>query len=116
MKTENLNKENFWNQLMEENPLSVKLFCDWMDEYKKIVGWDKLFNDEFRETEVLRIYEEPKFHDIPYEMQIGILIKFFKDKDVKIIINSKLPLMDELNKIRRNFDYLNDELIEQQKK
>lgn len=64
-----LNKENFWNEQMEKFPKSMKIFCAWIDEYKKAVDWGNLFNEH------LNI----KFHDIPYEMQQGIWIAFVKD-------------------------------------
>lgn len=61
---QNLSKENFWNSLNEKYPLAVKYFCDWIDRYKVEVGWQKLFVDGI------------KFHDIPFEMQNGILARF----------------------------------------
>lgn len=61
----NLTKENFFNHLMVKCPLSVQCFCNWVDEYKRQVKWAKLFREEI------------KFHDIPWEMQFGILMDFF---------------------------------------
>lgn len=61
----NLGKENFWNKMSENLPAAVDLFCKWIDEYKKEVGWSALFA-----TGV-------KFHDIPYELQMGIMNRFF---------------------------------------
>lgn len=66
-----LTKENFWNDLMAKYPSAVKKFCDWIDEYKKEVGWDSLFgNHLISKTEAI------KFHDLPYDMQNGILARF----------------------------------------
>ncbi len=82
MEIENLNKENFFNELTEKYPIAMKIFCDWIDEYKKEVDWDYLFN----EGEVKGDFKSaPKFHDLPYDMQSGIIIRFacehFKDTD-----------------------------------
>lgn len=60
----NLNLENFWNPQKENTPLAVEYFCGWIDGYKKNVGWRLLFRDGI------------KFHDIPLELQIGILRKY----------------------------------------
>lgn len=60
---ENLNKENFWNALHDQYPEAVERFCKWIDDYKKEVGWSDLFQGQ-------------KFHDIPFEMQNGIIARF----------------------------------------
>lgn len=68
MKVEqNLTKENFWNEQMEKFPKSMKIFCAWIDEYKKAISWKDVFGSSMI-----------KFHDIPYEMQQGIWIRFAK--------------------------------------
>lgn len=104
MKVEqNLTKENFWNEQMEKFPKSMKIFCAWIDEYKKTVDWVNLFNEH------LNI----KFHDIPYEMQQGIWIAFVKDtekdffeqaeyqycfdleEDIKVMFGEMEPLIDD---------------------
>lgn len=40
---ENLNKENFWDELYKKYPKGMKVFCDWIDEYKKQNNWDEFF-------------------------------------------------------------------------
>lgn len=65
---DNLNKENFWNDLMKEYPGAVEHFCNWIDAYKKEVEWDKVFGPNV------------KFHDIPLEMQNGIIARFELEK------------------------------------
>lgn len=69
---QNLNKENFWNDLLEKYPEAVELFCKWIDRYKAEVGWDELFN----QTGLSNEDKQVKFHDIPFEMQNGILARF----------------------------------------
>jgi hypothetical protein len=61
----NLGKENFWNPMREKFPLAVEAFCKWIDEYKKIVDWENV------------IGAKVKFHDLPYEMQMGIMNRYF---------------------------------------
>lgn len=62
---DNLGKENFWNEMREIYPYSVDVFCKWIDGYKEKVGWKMLFGPDV------------KFHDLPYEMQMGIMNRFF---------------------------------------
>lgn len=62
---DNLGKENFWNEIHERFPNVVDLFCRWIDDYKKEVEWTRLFATGI------------KFHDIPYELQMGIMNRFF---------------------------------------
>lgn len=73
---ENLNKENFWNEMDARYPAAMHVFKGWIDMYKKEVKWDELFGED--------LLEPVKFHDLPYEMQIGIILRFiseiFKDK------------------------------------
>ncbi len=85
---ESLTKENFWNDLHAKYPLAVDQFCKWIDEYKKRIGWNKLFNDCYIESNVRRAangeichidYSAPKFHDIPFDMQRGIITRFFEE-------------------------------------
>ena len=73
----NLTKENFWNKMMDENPHIMKIFCNWIDEYKKQVGWNDLFNSnsEYQNAKGKNA-KAPKFHDLPLEMQLGIIERF----------------------------------------
>lgn len=63
-----LTKENFWNGLMERYPEGTKHFCEWIDKYKEEVGWNKLFGEGI------------KFHDLPIDMQYGIIARFDSEK------------------------------------
>ena len=62
---DNLGKENFWNEMEEIYPFAVDVFKGWIDRYKKAIGWNELFVDKV------------KFHDLPYEMQMGMMNRFF---------------------------------------
>lgn len=59
-----LTKENFWNELQIKYPDAMKAFGKWIDDYKASVGWGDLFPNGV------------KFHDLPFEMQNGILARF----------------------------------------
>ena len=83
-----LTKENFFNEMMEKFPNSMKVFCEWIDEYKESVNWNKLFNDSYSQTNIQRApngevchidFSAPKFHDIPHDMQVGIWIRFAEE-------------------------------------
>lgn len=67
-KVASLTKENFWNELKEKYPNAVDEFCLWIDDYKADVNWKDLFSDA-------------KFHDMPFDMQIGILIWYIELKE-----------------------------------
>lgn len=62
---ENLGKENFWDEIEKVCPMAVDVFKKWIDQYAKKVNWGILFSDGV------------KFYDIPYEMQMGIMNRFF---------------------------------------
>lgn len=69
---ENLNKENFWNALHEKCPDAMEHFMKWIDDYKKEIGWDGLFASGWANPLNYHI----KFHDIPFEMQNGIIARY----------------------------------------
>lgn len=73
-----LTKENFFDSLRRKYPRSFKHFCNWIDEYKKEVCWDKLFKAN-EDTDQLHS-STYKFHEIPYAMQYGIWIAFCRDQ------------------------------------
>lgn len=65
----NLNKPNFFQPLAEKYPEAIEKFCQWVDRFKERNNWDILFGGG--------VVTGPKFHDLPYEMQYGILLSFF---------------------------------------
>ena len=77
---ENLNKENFWNEMHEKYPNSMDAFCKWIDNYKKIVNWNVLFNSDSEWQDANgRNAPAPKFHDLPLAMQVGIWNQFMQE-------------------------------------
>jgi len=73
---EGLTKENFWNELYKAYPQGTQVFCEWIDEYKKACNWNDLFRDHLNADAK---FSSPKFHDLPYDMQLGIWIRFRRD-------------------------------------
>lgn len=83
-----LTKENFWNDLYDAYPEAMRVFCEWIDEYKKRVNWDTLFADNIRvgDSSLLRSTipkgtRAPKFHEIPVAMQLGIWSQFVSEHE-----------------------------------
>lgn len=67
---ESLTKENFWNEIEQKYPNAFKVFSDWIDEYKKEVGWDTIFPIIRLDNESGNGYKEYqiKFHNLPHAM------------------------------------------------
>ncbi len=72
---ENLNKENFWNEMQKKYPNAMGEFCNWIDIYKKENNWDSLFNAGLM-VPIRGQSVAPKFHDLPLAMQMGIINEF----------------------------------------
>lgn len=106
---ESLTKENFWNELNNAYPEQMKEFCAWIDEYKKRVDWDGLFNG-------LKgpFTSSPKYHDLPIAMQLGIFWEFSMESAydyqfIKNCPNTKVwPLMiiQYFSNIKRGFAHI----------
>lgn len=60
-----MTKEIFWDPLYAQSGGRLQQFCDWIDEYKKAVGWDETFGKDLH------------FHDLPIAMQIGVIFHYF---------------------------------------
>jgi hypothetical protein len=80
---ENLTKENCFNALTEKYPRAMELFCEWIDFYKVKNNWKELFNT-FCEGYSVRDsvgnpFNAPKYHELPYAMQLGIWFEFVRE-------------------------------------
>lgn len=78
---ENLNKENLFNELFSAFPATALKFHAWIDDYKEEVKWDSLFNSHlvkrgFNDSGSPYRVQAPKFHELPFDMQKGILLRF----------------------------------------
>lgn len=95
---ENLNKKNFWDEKMKTCPAIMKHFCKFVDEYKREHKWDKLFHKKI------------KFHDIPIEMQTGIVVSFIMritNQPNQQFENSKQFITAEFEHIEKKLTQLN---------
>ncbi len=103
---ENLTKENFFNELQEQYPVGMKVFCDWIDKYKADNDWDSLFRNNYVSRN-LKLFI--KYHHLPFAMQIGIWIEFISswptvheweiddlsNHDWKVDITNHIKLLNE---------------------
>jgi hypothetical protein len=79
----NLNKENFFDDIKAKYPQAFEHFMNWLDDYKKEIRWDELFakNARLSVKSSDDIYPDTiKFHDLPFDMQNGILARFDIEK------------------------------------
>lgn len=60
---DNLNKQNFWNELHAHCPDAMGHFSNWVDSYMKEIAGTLIFN-------------HLKFHDLPFEIQNGIIARY----------------------------------------
>lgn len=74
--TFNLGKKNFFNDLTEFYPQAMEWFTLWIDDYKRETNWDRNFGciQERGEESI-----SPCFYELPFEMQMGMIICFFRD-------------------------------------
>jgi len=72
-----LTKENFWNEVESKYPEAFAVFSKWIDSYKVEVDWNKLFNvDSDYQNAAGKNAPTPKFHELPFEFQNGIIARF----------------------------------------
>lgn len=96
---ERLTKENFWNDLNNKYPEIMWKFKTWIDEYKKSVAWKILFNDESEIKVGSKI--GPKYHDLPYAMQVGIFLQFVaENKETKWGVSINMKTMEDFLSIK----------------
>ena len=95
---ESLTKENFWNELYAKYPKGTQVFCDWIDKYKKSVNWTDLFRDHLNGDAK---FSSPKYHDLPYAMQMGIWFQFEQEFDLGRIGSPNFSGFDLRNRIEQ---------------
>lgn len=66
-----LTQENWLIEAEKNSPEGLKIFNTWLEEYKKTVGWDNLFGGG--------VVKSPSFKDLPFEIQNGIIGRFYYD-------------------------------------
>lgn len=89
---QNLNKENFFTESLQTIcPKRMDHFCKWIDEYKKENDWDNLFGGG--------IVKAPKFHDLPFEMQNGIIARYM----LEVLDKGKMGYEQAKDEFRKQF-------------
>lgn len=93
---ERLDKK-FFDEIKSSCPKAFETFLNWIDEYKARVGWNNMFTAGV------------KFHDLPIEMQTGILERF--DDEQFMNKNSiKRIAENDMKGIRYSFSFIEQEL------
>lgn len=82
---ENLNKKNFFDDMMHTYPEAMQDFLRFIDLYKEEVKWGLYFDSRYT-----------KFHDIPIEMQYGIIAKWLIVK-LPVAFTLRFPASEELS-------------------
>jgi hypothetical protein len=122
---QSLNKQNFWNDLHEQFPKSVDMFCKWIDDYKKGVQWDHMFRrqtytDHQSETSTILDFRIAKFHDLPIAMQIGIIFQFTVEvshaERISLFYGECDSISDAIDRIVIWFETVHKELVESENK
>lgn len=72
-----LTKENFFNEISDKYPLAHAFFLSWIDEQKEKLNYKILFNSDSNWQDMYgKNARAPKFHDLPFELQFGFIVKF----------------------------------------
>jgi hypothetical protein len=110
----NLNKENFWDEMELKYPVAMHVFKGWIDQYKKEVNWDRLFRERYLDEMCGIDAPAPEFHNIPFDMQIGILMRFsseifhgskpvMKPEDIMPMVKDTMEKLDISANMRTQF-------------
>lgn len=114
-----LTKENCFDAIEAKYPKAMKAFKEWLDKYKESVEWEKLFNYG-HPAYAKQGWHNPKFHDLPFELQLGILFRWgseatnetqmFTDLKLDIIsgMNDVFDEVEELHNASDDFDLQDD--------
>jgi hypothetical protein len=79
-----LTKPHFWDIAMKHCPLAMAKMCEWIDTYKRQVSWHLLFANRAKCRSRSCRPEYVKFHDLPFDIQYGILLRFFHEHEVQV--------------------------------
>lgn len=99
---ENLNKENFFNEMKILYPDAMDHFCKWIDKYKKENDWDNLFNEGYHVG--MHMAHVPKFHELPLAMQFGIITQYFGELNGVFFSMPEWSLKDAKKRIENTFE------------
>jgi len=89
---QNLNKENFFTESLKKVcPKRLEHFCQWIDNYKKENDWENLFGGG--------IVKAPKFHELPFELQNGIIARYM----LEVLDKGSVAYEEAVNEFRKQF-------------
>lgn len=77
---EGITKKLFFDEMATLYPEAMKIFNYWIDNYKKSVHWDHIFNAGAYDN-WSALTTAPKFHDLPFELQFGIIAAFMASQE-----------------------------------
>ena len=88
-----MTKENFWNELSANYPNKMAHFLAWVDQFKRRVDWNNLFNSnsEYQDANGKNA-PAPKVHELPDGMQIGIYMLYCLENPHRYELFEGMPL------------------------
>jgi len=112
-----LNKQSFWNEVLNANPKAAELFLRFIDKYKVDNDWYQLFNAHttFIKSHYpggdnkIEIFT-PKYHELPVAMQLGIFMEFLHQYSVEYEGTDTVFIEEVKRIIIDNLGEMNDEL------
>lgn len=90
-----ISKEEF-EEIGGKYPLAYDHFRTWIDSYKASVNWHHLFNSDCYDN-WNGLTTAPKFHELPFEIQFGILAKFM----IEIFHDDHILLQLDIHQIKK---------------
>lgn len=104
---ENLNKSNLFDDIASKFPFALNVFNDWYAKYKIAANLEKVLSPVFAQNfkpgttggpKNFIGRRHPKFYELPYEFQFGIMLRFMCDifpenKDQFIMIPEMIELL-----------------------
>lgn len=86
-RTDELTLNDFWRPLKEKYPDALEHYCTWIDKLKEDVYWKLIFatgnypKKEPREYGAKTETRQPKAHELPAFLQIGIFLLYVSEHE-----------------------------------
>lgn len=122
---ENLNNLNTWDELRVQFPSATRILSIFIEQRRGALQWTRTFNPKYFSVHVsghaeTRITNDshPKFEDLPFDLQVGVLIAFLRDNELlstklgkacesiqlfKIHLHDRLGMLEEI--LNRKIDW-----------
>jgi hypothetical protein len=111
-----MTKKKFWDKIEKDYPGELQPFYAWLDEYKKSVEWERLFNFGFPYY-AKQGWHNPRFDELPPAMQIGIFIQFVSEVPSRYSLELDVKVKEDFERIpeliREFFFYERDFAIQE---